>query len=191
MKRNILLLALFAAIMNSAWAQGPNTSGSYYQAANGKTGLALKSAMGEIISPHTELGYDGLWKAYEKTDRRYDGTKAYVRDWYSNATKYSFSDHTGSYQGEGDMYNREHTVCQSWFEDHGLGNTIKCDVVHVVPTDGYVNGKGVTILLARSSMTPIAPKIGTRRTATASWGLARHLASAARCLSRTMRLRAT
>ena len=141
MKKNILLLALFAVITTIAWAQGPNNSGQYYKAANGKTGLALKSAMGEIIFPHTELGYNGLWKAYEKTDRRYDGTNAYVRDWYSNATKYGFNDHTGSYQGEGDMFNREHTVCQSWFEDYGLASTLKCDVVHVVPTDGYVNGK--------------------------------------------------
>lgn len=124
-----------ALCMGYAWAQGPNNSGTYYQSANGKKGAALKTALYNIINPHTNIGYDGLYEGYKKTDTRADG---YVRDWYSNTTNFRHNvDNKGSYSGEGDMYNREHSVPQSWFS----GNVIKADIVHVIPTDGYVNNR--------------------------------------------------
>ena len=58
-----------------------------------------------------------------------------MRDWYSNATNYTWSDKGGN-SAEGAGWNREHTVPQSWF---GSGNP-KSDVVQVVPTDCWVNG---------------------------------------------------
>lgn len=137
MKRFSLLIT-FALSLCQIWAQGPNESGTYYQNANGKKGEALKTALAGIINPHKSIGYDGLYEAYKKTDTRADG---YVRDWYSNTTNYRHGvDNKGNYKNEGDMYNREHTVPQSWFEDHGSGSIIKCDIVHVVPTDGKING---------------------------------------------------
>ena len=129
----LLLLTALTMALGNTWAQGPNNSGTYYQSANGLKGAALKTQLGKIIHPHTNVGYDGLFKAYEKTDKRADGK---VRDWYSKITNYEFSDH-GGYKKEGDCYNREHTVPQSWF---GSGE-IKSDVVQVVPTDGYVNNR--------------------------------------------------
>ena len=137
------LLFFIAAMMmaqGSAWAQGPNNSGTYYKNANGKKGAALKTALGTIINPHHNIGYDGLFNAYEQTDKRPDGK---VRDWYSSTTNYNFSDH-GGYKKEGDCYNREHSVPQSWF---GSG-VIKSDIVHVVPTDGYVNNRRSNFPLA-------------------------------------------
>ena len=134
MKRIVALTVLLVAL-TTVWAQGPNESGIYYLDANGKKGAALKTALSEIIVNPRNGGYDGLWEAYKKTDTRADG---YVRDWYSNATNYChITDKAGSYQKEGDCYNREHTVPQSWFGD----GDIKSDVVHVVPTDGYVNNR--------------------------------------------------
>lgn len=134
MKRIVALTVLLVAL-TTLWAQGPNESGIYYLDANGKKGAALKTALSEIIVNPRNVGYDGLWEAYKKTDTRADG---YVRDWYSNATNYChITDKAGSYQKEGDCYNREHTVPQSWFGD----GDIKSDVVHVVPTDGYVNNR--------------------------------------------------
>ena len=134
MKRIVALTVLLVAL-TTVWAQGPNESGIYYLDANGKKGAALKTALSEIIVNPRNVGYDGLWEAYKKTDTRADG---YVRDWYSNATNYChITDKAGSYQKEGDCYNREHTVPQSWFGD----GDIKSDVVHVVPTDGYVNNR--------------------------------------------------
>lgn len=139
MKRRSILTALtFLLVSTTVWAQGPNGSKDYYKAANGKKGQALKTALHGIIHKHTNIGYDGLYEAYKKTDTRPDG---YVRDWYSNATKYTHvKDKAGSYKNEGDCYNREHSVPQSWFEDYGDANIIKADIVHVVPTDGKING---------------------------------------------------
>ena len=136
MKNKYFLLVLALSLTTvMVQAQGPNNSGTYYQNANGKKGAALKTAFFNIINPHTNIGYDGLYEAYKKTDTRPDG---YVRDWYSNATNYEHGkDNKGNYSKEGDMYNREHSVPQSWF---GSG-TPKADIVHVLPTDGYVNNR--------------------------------------------------
>lgn len=125
-----LLLALFAA---GTWAQGPNNSGTYYKNADGLTGQALKTKLFAIISQKTNSPtYDDLLELYKKTDTRADG---YVRDWYSNTTNFThIVDKAGSYKKEGDVYNREHTVPQSW-------GAPKSDIVHVVPTDGYVNNR--------------------------------------------------
>ena len=127
------MLCLVAA---TTWAQGPNNTGTYYQTANGKKGEALKTALFNIIKNPDVVSYDGLIKAYEKTDTRPDG---YVRDWYSNTTKFRHgTDKAGSYSKEGDVYNREHSVPQSWFSK---ASPMRSDIVHVVPTDGYVNNR--------------------------------------------------
>lgn len=119
-----------------ARAQGPNGSMTYYEDADGKSGKTLKTALGAIINEHTNIGYDGLYEAYKKTDTRADG---FVRDWYSNATSYKHGvDNKGNYSKEGDMYNREHSVPQSWFSEKA---PMKADIVHVLPTDGYVNNR--------------------------------------------------
>lgn len=133
-KRNLSLLALFVFVLQ-LFAQGPNNTGTYYKAATGKKGQALKTALYAIISPHHDIGYDGLYKCYEQTDRRADGK---VWDIYSCTTNFSFSDNNGNYSGEGDMYNREHTIPQSWFKK---ASPMKADIVHVIPTDGYVNNR--------------------------------------------------
>ena len=135
-------------IIASAWAQGPNDSKTYYQAADGKSGQALKTAMFNIIKGHTKIGYDGLYEAYKKTDTRPDG---YVRDWYSNATNYTHvKDKAGSYGKEGDCYNREHCLPQSWYKGGGNDDYLVCDIVHVLPTDGYVNNRRGNNVLAET-----------------------------------------
>ena len=136
MKTKLLLLSLFAVIIGNVWAQGPNDTGTYYQSADGKSGQSLRTALAEIISKkHTVVSYDGLISAYELTDTRPDG---YVRDWYSCTTNYRHGKDTGGYKKEGDSYNREHSVPQSWFSKRA---PMKSDIVHVVPTDGYVNNR--------------------------------------------------
>lgn len=128
-----LVLTLFAV---STWAQGPNDSGTYYQAADGKKGAALKTALAGIIGSPSVVSYSDLYDAYKKTDTRADG---FVRDWYSNSTNYVHGvDNKGNYSKEGDMYNREHSIPQSWFNEN---SPMKSDIVHVLPTDGYVNNR--------------------------------------------------
>ena len=138
MKRKTLLtLCLLAAATMGIWAQGPNNSGTYYRNADGKSGQALKTALHGIISQKKKTPtYKDLWTLYRTTDKRADGK---VRDWYSNITNYTFgTDQAGNYKKEGDVYNREHSVPDSWF---GGEMPMKADIVHVFPTDGYVNNR--------------------------------------------------
>lgn len=131
MRKQIIAMVM-ALTWTSVWAQGPNNTGTYYSSANGKKGAELKTALYQIIKNPNTVSYDGLIDAYRKTDTRPDG---YVRDWYSNTTNFRHNtDKAGSYKKEGDVYNREHLVPQSW-------GCPKSDVVHVVPTDGYVNNR--------------------------------------------------
>lgn len=116
-------------------AQGPNNSGTYYQQADGNKGQALKTALYEIIKEHGELGYGELWEAFKSTDAREDGK---VWDMYSGVTDYNFVTSGSNYKKEGDCYNREHSMPKSWFNDE---TPMYTDLVHLVPTDGYVNGK--------------------------------------------------
>ena len=135
-KRILTTLTLLAFIIATASAQAPNNTGTYYMNADGKKGQALKTAMFNIIKI-TQAGwsYDGLKTAYKTTDTRPDG---YLRDWYSNTTSYvPGSNCAGSYEKEGDGYNREHLVPQSWFSKR---DPMRCDIFHVVPTDAKING---------------------------------------------------
>ena len=133
--RFFILSLLHFFIFSTAFAQGPNGTKTYYQAADGKSGEALKTALHDIISgkPFQVVSYDGLREAYMKTDVRADG---YLRDWYSNITKFQPGSRFGSYKKEGDAYNREHSMPQSWFNE---AKPMVSDIVHVIPTDGYIN----------------------------------------------------
>lgn len=135
--RTFHLTTLFvAALFLSASATNAIELKDYYAKASNKKGAALKTALYGIIHKHTDVGYDGLLSAYHKSDRRADG---YLRDWYSNSTNYVIGGpaENHAYKGEGDGYNREHLVPQSWF---GSGD-MKSDLVQVVPSDGYVNNR--------------------------------------------------
>ncbi len=138
MKFKILLLLSVIAVAVSA--QPP---ANYYNNAYQKKGAALRMALYNIIKNHTSLSYSGLWNAFQTTDVRNDNGK--VWDIYSDnpdgTTAYYFtfgSDQCGQYSNEGDCYNREHSVPQSWF---GEASPMKTDLFHVYPTDGFVNGK--------------------------------------------------
>lgn len=139
MRNRILLFLFVIGLSLSAIAQYP---ANYYQSASGRSGSALKTALYNIISKNAtnssqsaiNVGYDGLFDVYLDSDLRPDGK---IWDMYSNTTNYDPSDHS-SYKAEGDCYNREHTVPQSWFSK---GSPMKSDAFHVVPTDGYVNNR--------------------------------------------------
>ena len=126
----LLLLAL------QLMAQGPNGTGTYYQNADGEKGSALKTAMGDIIVNHKTLSYENdLWDAFRSTDKRSDGK---VWDMYSNITNYVFVSKGSNYSAEGDCYNKEHSFPKSWFND---ASPMYSDLMHIVPTDGYVNNR--------------------------------------------------
>lgn len=139
--KKLLLLSTFLISYCLIWAQGPNDSGTYYQNANGKKGEALKTALYSIIKSPSVVGYSGLGDKYKLTDKRSDG---YLRDWYSNATNYTW-DNSGGNSSEGAGWNKEHSVPQSWFNE---ASPMKSDIVHVVPTDCYVNNRRGSYLIA-------------------------------------------
>lgn len=146
-KKTFVSICLLALAFVSAMAQGPNNTKTYYQAANGKKGQALKTALYQIITKKSVPSYNGLLNAYKKTDVRKDG---YLRDWYSNTTHYVPGSSCGQYSKEGDAYNREHLVPQSWFDK---GSPMKSDIMHVIPTDGYVNNRRSAYPLAEVGTT--------------------------------------
>lgn len=135
-KKTFFVYAMLCFVVQ-LFAQAPNNSGDYYKPANGKKGSALKTALHGVISKHKTISYDGLWSCYYETDKRADGK---LWDMYSNITNFVIG---GSAQGhnyskEGDGYNREHSMPKSWFNE---ASPMKSDLVHVVPTDGYVNNR--------------------------------------------------
>jgi endonuclease I len=124
----------------------------YYNSASGLSGAALKTALYNIITNHTSITYGELWTAFQTTDIRSNGK---VWDMYSDVPggvpPYYFtfiSDQCGSYSGEGDCYNREHSWPSSWFSNAAPMYT---DLFHLVPTDGYVNNRRSNYILAEVS----------------------------------------
>ena len=138
MKRFFLaFLTLFLVL--SALAQAPS---NYYNSANGLTGNELKVALHNIIKGHTSISYAQIWNAYWSTDNKGNGI---VWDMYSDRpngnppyTYHLGQDQCGSYSGEGDCYNREHSWPSSWFNDQ---STPRTDLHHIFATDGYVNNR--------------------------------------------------
>ncbi|MBQ0153010.1 MAG: endonuclease [Chryseobacterium sp.] len=158
MKR-ILCSLLVGAISINAYSQASPT---YYNGTAGLSGAQLKTQLKTIITAgHQDMGYGGLWTAYQTTDRDYyyenDGT---ILDMYSeNPTgtdpynfTYSSNQCGGSgYVNEGDCYNREHVVPQSLFNE---ASPMKNDVHFIRATDGKVNGMRSNYPFGKVNTTP-------------------------------------
>ena len=145
MKQRLWMFAaiLFCGIAHQVWAQGSNGSGTYYQAADGKKGAELKTALKDVIYDRYEGGgidaaYKALWTHFRTTDARPNGT---VWDMYSNKREMIFGDDQdkGSGNQEGQFYNREHSMPNSWFG--GKVMPMYTDLFHMYPTDKVVNNK--------------------------------------------------
>lgn len=152
MKKNITLITFLLCSL-IGWAQIP---AGYYNTATG-TGLTLKTNLKKIIDNvsdgipsehlHADQGYAALWTLYTHTafrDNYYENDGSLL-DLYSEnpsgADPYTYSTTTqqcGSYSGEGDCYNREHLIPQSYFDGYAI-NPMKNDPFFVVPSDGKVN----------------------------------------------------
>jgi endonuclease I len=138
-------LLLFCLIVCSlpTYAQPP---AGYYSTATG-TGYTLKTQLYNIIKNHTVIPYSSLYACYEgtyngnATDKKANGK---VWDMYSdipNGTppyEFNWSQKCGTYNAEGQCFNREHSFPQSWFNSQ---SPMQSDLFHVYPTDGYVNNK--------------------------------------------------
>ena len=113
----------------------------YYQNMDGESGDNLWKNVNNIcVKGFSTLGYDGLWTAYKITDVYPQGDKNEGKIWdmYGECNFTYSKDKCGSYSRECDCYNREHSIPKSWFGDSKSG--CGCDIFHLVPTDGKVNG---------------------------------------------------
>ena len=142
MKR-ILFSVILSFFAGMAFAQAP---ANYYNGTAGLTGSDLKTKLSQIITAgHQDNGYNGLWTAYQTTDRDYYyENNGSILDIYSEnpttSDPYNFiysTNQCGNYSDEGDCYNREHKVPQSLFNEN---SPMKSDANFIRATDGKVNG---------------------------------------------------
>ncbi|MDD3003512.1 endonuclease [Flavobacterium sp.] len=141
-KKYTFLLLLFSLV---TLAQAP---ANYYNTATG-TGYTLKTQLKNIITNgHSDQGYNTLWTLYTNTafrDNYYENDSSLLDLYSENPTgvdPYNYTSTTnqcGNYNAEGQCYNREHLVPQSYFDEYQT-NPMKNDPFHVFPSDGKVNG---------------------------------------------------
>ena len=140
--RNPFLITGFLLLLFTARLLGQIPPG-YYDPANGKTGVALQTALHNIIKGHTVVSYNSIPGFFPSTDAK---PGSVVWDMYSDIPggtppyvfHYNMGQECGNYSGEGDCFNREHSWPKSWFNDVPPMNS---DMFHIYPTDGYVNGR--------------------------------------------------
>ncbi|MBI5463838.1 MAG: endonuclease [Ignavibacteriales bacterium] len=140
-KKTIILLCV-VAVWSTARCWQQKTAADYYAGAYKTYGVTLRAALHNIIKGHTSVTYSGLYTYFPSTDTKSNGK---VWDVYSDipggipAYEYSHGvKQCGTYGGEGDCYNREHSWPSSWFNDQTPSYT---DMFHLYPTDGYVNNR--------------------------------------------------
>ena len=140
MKRHIITVFALLLLAQMTWAATvtkPSDIPAYWASANGKSGATLWTAISAQTNVgYKSIGYNGLWSAYGTTDV-YPGTNK-IWDMYGECDFTYSTDKCGSYDGVCDCYNREHSIPQSWWGGGTSG--IGCDIFHLVPTDGKING---------------------------------------------------
>ncbi|MFK8006354.1 MAG: endonuclease [Saprospiraceae bacterium] len=120
---------------------------NYYSSIGNETCATLKTNLHNLIDGHTSVSYGSLWTHYQTTDDHDNdtGTEVIVWDMYSDnpigsENEFTFvAEQCGTYQSEGDCYNREHSFPKSWWG----GSTSPAqytDIFTVVPVDGWING---------------------------------------------------
>ena len=138
MKKHFIYLLALVCVAQMSWAE-VNSSMSlttYYAAANGKSGNALRLALFDIIKTHTQIGYSSLGTIMQWSDTE-NADGVHVVDIYTNCTFTCTGAVTWIGSGNvGDGMNREHTVPQSWFNSQ---EPMKSDAFHVYPTDTKAN----------------------------------------------------
>ena len=163
MKKFTTLLLGF--LFSLGLAQAP---ANYYNGTEGLTGAPLKTKLSQIISAGAvDRGYDGLYTGYPTTDSdHYYENDGSVLDIYSeNPTgtdPYTYRHgikKCGNYSVEGDCYNREHVIPQSFFNEQA---PMRGDIHFVRPTDGKVNGMRSNYPFGAVSSPSFTSKNGTK-----------------------------
>ncbi len=123
-------IAATIAMSSSQWLMAEIPAG-YYSRLDGKTGAELKTAVFEVINPHTEVSsYSNLPRYFESTDVYPDSRQWW--DMYSNVQRFA-----PSFTG----LNREHAFPKSWWKQNGSVEYTPAyvDLNHLYPADGPAN----------------------------------------------------
>ncbi len=154
----------------------------YYNAATGLTCAPLKTALNNIITTGmTPNTYSNLWTQYLIADVKPrevgPGTSPNVIwDIYSDnptgADPYNFTpgpvasggqqDNGSAVSGEGQLYNREHSVPLSWFNGNTGVNGPATDYLHIFPTDKLVNANRANFIYGTVSAPTITSMNGSK-----------------------------
>ncbi len=130
MKKTLRLFLLAVAGVSCFGAVAEIPAG-YYSRLDGKTGAELKTAVHEVINPHTKVSsYSALPQYFQETDRYPDSRQWW--DMYSNVARY-----IPSFSG----LNREHAMPKSWWKLNGSVEYTPAytDLNHLYPSDGPAN----------------------------------------------------
>lgn len=130
--RNFLRQLVLVAIGAGSWLAGSAAiPAGYYSSLKGKSGAELKTAVFQVINPHTTVSsYSNLPQYFQKTDV-YPSSKQWW-DMYSNVKRYA-----PSFSG----LNREHAFPKSWWKLNGSVEYTPAyiDLNHLYPADGPAN----------------------------------------------------
>ncbi|MDE7148457.1 MAG: endonuclease [Duncaniella sp.] len=130
--RNFLRQLVLVAIGAGFWLAGSAAiPAGYYSSLKGKSGAELKTAVFQVINPHTTVSsYSNLPQYFQKTDV-YPSSKQWW-DMYSNVKRYA-----PSFSG----LNREHAFPKSWWKQNGSVEYTPAyiDLNHLYPADGPAN----------------------------------------------------
>lgn len=176
MKKLIIAVALFLSV--ASIAQPPV---GYYNSALNQSCANLKTALKNIItSGHTAQSYGDLWTFYLTNEVRPRpigsmGSANVIWDMYSfkadGTANYYYTPGTGqcgTYNSEGDCYNREHSFPASWFNDEAPSYT---DIHHLFATDGYVNNIRSNFRFGEVASATFTSTNGSKRGTSATAGI--------------------
>ncbi len=127
--KKAILFAIASMSVQLTFGQIPP---GYYNSATGLTETALKDALNDIISDHTELSYSAVKQALKSTDEDPNNSNNVILLYKGTSQSKS------SFGGGANDWNREHV----WAKSHGgFGNVAPAgtDLHHLRPTDASVN----------------------------------------------------
>jgi len=129
LRKLLFSISVFMFLCFSLWAQIPE---NYYSKAIGKQSAELKTALFEIIKPHSFLEYYSSATSFRSTDWHPDG---YYWDMYSNN---KWKDWNNGYT----YLNREHCLPKNWFgvsSDEVNAYPIATDLHNLYPSEVKAN----------------------------------------------------
>jgi endonuclease I len=135
-----IYIAIIISLTYSKVLLGQIPAGYYNTALGIAGGTALQNALTDIISSANQVWYTNTWNAFYTTDVKPNGKVWDIYSWKPTGTQaYEYSlgnGQCGTYNKEGDCYNREHIWPQSLFNS---AEPMVSDMHSLFASDGYVN----------------------------------------------------